>query len=103
MKMVRCRHTLNELNTGIPSYTLTNVWFAGFRITGWGFIVLVPIVSLSQKLIITKADIFANNAWKPLTIRDVTRSGPSFVANFDYAGTLTDGVYIFRITGKLEK
>lgn len=94
---------INELNTGIPSYTLTNVWFAGFRITGWGFIVLVPIVSLSQKLIITKADIFANNAWKPLTIRDVTRSGPYFVANFDYAGTLTDGVYIFRITGKLEK
>lgn len=101
--MVRCRHTLNELNTGIPTMTLNNVWQICYKVAGWDMFAQIPLVSTAQNLTVTSAAIFLNGAWQALTIKRTLAYGGYLRAEFQEISSLAYGLYLCRITGKLEK
>lgn len=92
------------LNTGIPSFTFNGTWVVCNKITGWGLFAQIPRVSLNQKITITKAEIYdSHEGWKGLTVKSALASGAYMHLDFSYTGTLADGIYLCRITGKLER
>lgn len=96
---------LNELNTGIPALTFDNTWQICYKVTGWGLFVLIPLISTAQKLTVTKAEMFIrlSGTWESLTITRTRAFGPYHQIIFEDRNGLTDGIYLCRITGKLEK
>lgn len=96
---------LNALNTGIPALTFDNTWQICYKVTGWGLFVLIPLISTAQKLTVTKAEMFIrlSGTWESLTITRTRAFGPYHQIIFEDRNGLTDGIYLCRITGKLEK
>ena len=91
------------LNTGIPAMTLTDVWQICYKIAGWDMFAQIPLVSTSQKLTVTSASIFLNGSWQSLTIKRTLTYGGYLRAEFQDISSLTYGIYLCKITGKLEK
>lgn len=96
---------INSLNTGIPALTFDNTWQICYKVTGWGLFVLIPLISTAQKLTVTKAEMFIrlSGTWESLTITRTRAFGPYHQIIFEDRNGLTDGIYLCRITGKLEK
>lgn len=96
---------INALNTGIPALTFDNTWQVCYKVTGWGLFVLIPLISTAQKLTVTKAEMFIrlSGTWESLTITRTRAFGPYHQIIFEDRNGLTDGIYLCRITGKLEK
>lgn len=96
---------INALNTGIPALTFDNTWQICYKVTGWGLFVLIPLISTAQKLTVTKAEMFIrlSGTWESLTITRTRAFGPYHQIIFEDRNGLTDGIYLCRITGKLEK
>lgn len=94
---------LNELNTGIPTGTFDNTWIICYNIYGWDMFAQLPLVSTAQKLTVTSAQIFLDGTWRTLAIkRQAFAYGGYLRIEFQSSG-LAFGLYLCRITGKLEK
>ena len=91
------------LNTGIPAMTLNNVWQICYKVAGWDMFAQIPLVSTAQNLTVTSAAIFLNGAWQALTIKRTLAYGGYLRAEFQEISSLAYGLYLCRITGKLEK
>lgn len=94
---------IDELNTGIPTMTLNNVWQICYKVAGWDMFAQIPLVSTAQNLTVTSAAIFLNGAWQALTIKRTLAYGGYLRAEFQEISSLAYGLYLCRITGKLEK
>lgn len=94
---------IDALNTGIPAMTLNNIWQICYKVAGWDMFAQIPLVSTAQNLTVTSAAIFLNGAWQALTIKRTLAYGGYLRAEFQEISSLAYGLYLCRITGKLEK
>ena len=96
---------ISRLNTGLPTFEIKNSWTILYKVTGYGIFAQIPLVSTAQELTITQAEFFKGNTgtWESLTVNRIrVLSGYHRVEFKNDMTSLVDGLYLCRLTGKME-
>ena len=95
---------IDALNTNRDNAasTLTETWFLGHSVRGWG--IIVPICT-NRNISVKKAEIYDDTSnWKPLVFQTSDASSGNLWVQFSYSGSphITTGQsYLVRITGAI--
>lgn len=95
---------IDAVNTGIPAMSFNDTWQICYNVYGWDMFAQLPLISTAQKLTVASASIFLDGTWRTLAIKKPAFAYGGYLRiEFQSISGLAYGLYLCRITGKLEK
>ena len=84
--------------------SFNDTWQICYNVYGWDMFAQLPLISTAQKLTVTSASIFLDGTWRTLAIKKPAFAYGGYLRiEFQSISGLAYGLYLCRITGKLEK